>query len=296
MRILVTGGNGFVGRHLITLLTSAGHSVTVCDLSTGCDVRDYEAVRRSVVTWEPDRIFHLAAVAWPGESIRDPGRVLDINIGGTYNVLEAVRRTGSDARVLITGTSEEYGYRTEPGPLTENTCVEPTTPYGVSKLGSTLLGQQYAKRYGMHVVCTRAWNHTGPGRQAVNAESAFARRIVAVERGEAPHVTHGDLSAVRNFTDVRDMVKAYAKVIECEPGIYNACHPGQNVTMNEVMQILVESAGTGVTLKPDPTLMHPNQEGWTDPSCDKLRSATGWEPEIPLSMTLDDLLIYWRNK
>jgi GDP-4-dehydro-6-deoxy-D-mannose reductase len=296
MRVLVTGGDGFVGRHLTAYLAGAGHATFSYSHGQGFDVRDYEAVRQAVVACEPDRIFHLAAVAWPGESIRDPGRVLDINIGGTYNVLEAVRRTGSEARLLITGTSEEYGYRTEPGPLTETTCVEPTTPYGISKLGATLLGQQYAKRYGLHVVCTRAWNHTGPYRQAVNAESAFARRIVAVERGESPYVTHGDLSAVRNFTDVRDMVKAYTKVIECEPGVYNVCHPSQNVTMSQVMQILIETAGSGVTLKPDPALMHPNQEGWTDPSCDKLRAATGWEPEIPLSMTLDDLLQYWRNK
>jgi GDP-4-dehydro-6-deoxy-D-mannose reductase len=296
MRVVITGGSGFVGGHLAALLTRQGHTVYSCDLHHGCDVRSYESVRESIVHAEPDRVYHLAAVAWPGESIRDTRRTLDTNIGGTFNVLEAVRRTGSHARILITGTSEEYGYHTGPGPLTEKFVCEPSTPYGVSKLTATVLGQAYVQRYGMHVVCTRAWNHTGPGRQAVNAESAFARRIVAVERGESPHVAHGDLSAVRNFTDVRDMVRAYVKVIECEPGIYNACHPTQNVTMNQVMQILIEAAGSGVTLKPDPLLMHPNQEGWTDPSCDRLRAATGWEPEIPLSMTLDDLLIYWRNR
>jgi GDP-4-dehydro-6-deoxy-D-mannose reductase len=301
MKCLITGGHGFVGPHLRKLLESQGHKV-IAPLLDQMDVRDFEQIRHWVSTFQPDKIFHLAAVSWPGESLRNPRRTFDVNTGGTINVLEAVRTTGSHAKILITGTSEEYGYERPDGVDTRDVIHEgsvclPTTPYGASKLAATTAGQAYARRYGMNVVCTRAWNHTGWGRQAVNAESSFARRIVAVERGQAQYVTHGDLSAYRNFTSVRDVVKAYVWVIDEEPGIYNVCSgPMHNVSMQTIMDRLVGMSEAEIELKEDPNLVHRDPLVWPVPSAEKIRTATGWIPEVTLHSMLSDVLNYWRNQ
>ena len=296
MRALVTGSAGFAGPYLVRSLEADGHQVTGFDLRSGQDVRDYDAVLAAIAACEPDLIFHLAAVAWPGESLTDPRRTLDINVTGTLNVLEAVRHSGSEARVLLAGTAGEYGYEDRPdGVVTEDSACYPTTPYGVSKLAATTLGMAYARRYGLPVVATRAFNHTGWGRQAVNAESAFARRIVAVERGEADCVMHGDLSSGRDFTDVRDVAAAYKLAIGLEPGIYNVCS-GRPVTMRHVMQALVKLARAGVVLKQDPSLGERDHRVCPVPSGQRLKDACGWEPSIPLEDTLGWLLDYWRSR
>jgi len=300
MKILITGAAGFVAPHLIKLLENQGHKIYGFSLHHGEDVRDFEKIRNAVSTVQPDKIFHLAAVSWPGESLRNPRRVFEVNTMGTLNVLDAVRTTGAHAKVLITGTSEEYGYE-RPYPneiITESSVCLPTTPYGASKLAATTAGLVYARRYGMHVVCTRAWNHTGWGRQAVNAESSFARRIVAVERGETDHIPHGDLSAYRNFTSVRDVVKAYSQVIDAEPGIYNVCS-ANNVTMSEIMSTLLSLSNLDQydgLLKEDPNLVHRDQAVWPLPEYGKLFEATGWGPETSLRSMLSDVLSYWRSQ
>jgi len=297
VRALVTGSEGFAGRHLVKALRADGHDVRRFDLRLSGDVRDYERVRDAVEAAEPDWVFHLAAVAWPGESLADPRRSLDVNVTGALNVLEAVRVTGSDARVLLAGTSEEYGYEGRaPGErLTEDSACRPTTPYGVSKLAATTLGMVYARRFGMNVVATRAFNHTGWGRQAVNAESAFARRIVAVERGEADHVAHGDLSSVRNFTSVHDVVAAYRLAVTLEPGIYNICS-ADSVPLSSVMGILTGlSTVSDVPLKQDPGLGRTDRGVFPEPSCEPLRAA-GWQPLIPLKAALTEVLEYWRSR
>lgn len=296
MKALITGSNGFVGPHLRKLLENQGHTVAACT-PLGCDVRDFETVRRLITEFQPDKIFHLAAVSWPGESLRNPRRVFEVNTGGTLNVLDAVRTTGSHAKILITGTSEEYGYERPDGAeiITELSPCFPTTPYGASKLAATTAGQAYARRYGMHVVCTRAWNHTGWGRQPVNAESSFARRIVAVERGQADFVLHGDLTAYRNFTSVRDVVRAYADVIDAEPGIYNVCS-SNNVTMELIMHELVAMSPAEIELKEDPLLVHRDAQVWPVPSNAKIKTMTGWRPEISLKAMLSDVMSYWRSQ
>jgi GDP-4-dehydro-6-deoxy-D-mannose reductase len=297
VRVLISGSGGFVGPHLRQHLENQGHTVLGCSLRE-CDVRKYEDVRALVSGFQPDQIFHLAAVSWPGESLRNPRRVIDVNVGGAVNILEAVRTTGSHARILLTGTSEEYGYeRPTPGEiLTERSPCFPTTPYGAAKLAATSLGISYARRYGLHVVATRAFNHTGWGRQAVNAESSFARRIVTVESGRAEYVTHGDLSAVRNFTSVRDVVKAYALVIDADPGIYNVCSE-ITVPMSMVMETLTAMAKCPIRLKEDPLLVHRDPPGaFPTPSHQKITEATGWMPETSLRSMMSDVLSYWRKR
>jgi GDP-4-dehydro-6-deoxy-D-mannose reductase len=298
VRALVTGSEGFAGTRLRESLAADGIQVTGFDIRHGRDVRDYEALRAVMDACEPDLVFHLAAVAWPGESLSDPRRCMDVNVTGTLNVLEAARHSGSHARILLAGTSEEYGYEgREPGAvLDEGAACFPTTPYGASKLAASSLGVAYARRYGLPVVVTRAFNHTGAGRQAVNAESAFARRIVAVERGEADHVPHGDLSSVRDFTDVRDVVAAYRLAVMAVPGVYNVCSE-RPVTLRQVMGILAGlSSVRGLVLKEDETLVRRDKGVFPLPSAAKLREATGWVPRIPLEDTLAGLLEYWRGR
>jgi len=297
VRYLVTGHAGFAGKHLCTALRDDGHEVTGFDLRHGRDIRDYEQVRAALEEAEPDRVIHLAAATWPGESLADPQRHLDVNATGTLNLLRAARAAGCEARILLAGTSEEYGYEgwADGEVITEESPCRPTTPYGVSKLAATAMGMVYARRHGLHVVVTRAFNHTGPGRQAASAESAFARRIVAVERGQADHVPHGNLSAVRNFTDVRDVTAAYRIAVEQPPGIWNVCSP-QSRSLRDVMGMLAGMSSVPcAVLKEAQGLGAADRGAFPAVSADKLRAA-GWAPRIPLAVTLRDLLEYWRGR
>lgn len=299
MRILITGAAGFAGRHLATALIDQGHQVWEFDARFGHDIRDYEQIRRIVESFEPDRIYHLAAAAWPGESMVDPRRVLDVNTTGALNLLEAVRAVGSEARVLLAGTSEEYGYEHwhRGDVLTEDSVCQPTTPYGVSKLAATTLGMVYARRWGLPVVTTRAFNHCGHGRQSVNAESAFARRIVAVERGETDHVTHGDLGARRNFSHVDDVIAAYQVAIEQPAGIYNVASPA-TVTIGQVLDLLLSMStmADGIPTKADPRFGRADRpHEFPVISVDKL-TAAGWAPRRGLDEALADVLAYWRSR
>ena len=298
MRALVTGSAGFVGQHMTRILTGDGLTVNGFDLFSGNDVRDYEQVRQVIDRFEPDLVFHLAAVSWPRESLTDPRRSFDVNVTGAVNILEAVRNVGSHARIMLAGTSEEYGYEGRAGEfLTEDSACRPASPYGVSKLAAGLLGMVYARRYDMPVVAMRAFNHSGAGRQACNAESAFARRIVAVERGQADKVLHGDLSSVRNFSNVRDVIAAYREAIWQEPGIWNVCgNDDGTVTMRQMMDMLTEMATVPVLLEQDFRLGGPAERGFPVPVHDKLTKACGWEPRVPLEETLSEVLDYWRSR
>jgi len=296
--VLVTGGSGFVGTHLIQQLLNQGYEVTNFDTAQGDDIRDYEQIRECVYYSQPDLIFHLAAQAFVPETTTAPHRGFEVNTLGTLNLLEAVRHTGSRARVHLAGTSAEYGYEA-PGEITELTLATPDTPYGVSKLAATHLGLNYAKQYKIPVVVTRAFNHTGPGHQGNYAIPSFCKRVVEVELGRADHILHGDLSAMRNYTDVRDMVRAYIMAIELESGIYNICSPN-TVRMHDILQTIAMLANVKVPLKSDEGLY---RDGYTTgpeqlptPNCAKFMAASGWKPAITLKDTLLDTLNYWREK
>jgi GDP-4-dehydro-6-deoxy-D-mannose reductase len=294
---LVTGADGFVASYLISDLIDQGVNVVAFDVrSLGDDIRDYETVRRVVEETVPDYVYHLAAQTWPRESITDPRRALEVNTIGALNLLEALRHTGSQAKVLLAGTSEEYGYDTQPmdRPLTEEARCWPTTPYGVSKLAQTHLGMTYARQYGLHVVCTRAFNHSGPGQPAIYAASSFAKRVAQVEKGIIDKVSHGNLTAMRNFTHVSDVVKAYRLVIDAEPDIYNVCSH-ENWTMEEILQTLVSFSDRDITTEMDPALKWgDSNQTFPTPSYDKLYVATSWQPTLGVAHMLNEMLDYWR--
>lgn len=298
MKALVTGSEGFVGQHLVKELESQGHQVVGFNLRDGYNILNYETVRNTLDIHRPDAIFHLAAQAYVPESFANPRRTFEVNTIGSLNILEAVRQLGVKTRLHLAGTSEEYGdSQYGEGLTTELTLPNPLSPYAISKLAMDHLGQLYTTSYGMNVVVTRAFNHAGPGRGEMYAESAFAKQIAEIELGRRQFVEHGNLDSVRNYTDVRDIVRAYIKAIDLLPGIYNICSE-VNVTMKEIMAMLLKHANTekGIATKVNQSLYRPADFSFKTPSCKKFKDLTGWEPEISLEETMVDILQWWREK
>lgn len=296
MKALITGSEGFVGQYLRDLLQQRGDETVSFNLRDGDDLRDFEYVRNFLDIHRPTHIFHLAGQAYVPESFANPVRTFEVNTVGSLNILEAVKQLGIKTNIHLAGTSEEYGDSAYgEGSITELTLPNPLSPYAISKLAMDHLGRLYGKSYGMHVVTTRAFNHAGPGRGEMYAESSFAKQIVEVELGRRKIVEHGNLESVRNYTDVRDIVRAYVLAIDLEPGIYNICSD-QNVTMQSILNMLVRQATCRVKTQVNSTLYRPVDFSFKIPSCDKFKKITHWEPQIKLKETMADILGYWREK
>lgn len=295
MRSLITGGRGFVGHWLASHLRDLGDEVVVVDLDV--DVTDPEAVLTALRDAAPDAVYHLAALTHVGESWDDPMKVLQVNVIGTAVLLAAARQCGSDPTVLFTSSAEVYGAITDPSvlPLTESMHTAPLTPYAASKLAAEAIVDQAVRGHGQHVITVRPFNHIGPGQAPNFAVPALAKRIVEAQRDGAGSIAVGNLSARRDFTDVRDVVRAYRMLVEAgEPGtVYNVCS-GHDVAIEDIAEELLSLAGASFALEVDPSLVRavevPVLRG--DPT--RLRDRTGWEPEVPLSRTLTDVLEHWR--
>lgn len=295
MKILVTGSKGFVGKYLYELLKKQGHEVFGFNLRDGQDLRNYENVRLAIDTIRPDKIFHLAALAYVPESFVDPRRAIDTNITGSLNIIEAVRNIGLKTKIHLCGTSEEYGDSCNgDGYVTETSLPKPKSPYAIGKLGMDYIGQFYGEAYGMNIVVTRTFNHTGPGRGEMYAESAFAKQIAEIEKGERDTLRHGDLRSIRNYTDVRDIVKAYTLAIDLPNGVYNICSD-RSATIAEVLEILKGYAKIHIPALEDKNLIRPADFSFNQPSCDKFKELAKWEPTITLEKTLLDILNNWRS-
>jgi GDP-4-dehydro-6-deoxy-D-mannose reductase len=310
MRLLITGVSGFVGRHVLAFLREEQPAVEVFglarraapDLGCAClaaDLEDAPALHAALERARPERVLHLAAQSSPRLSFEQPARTLRANVEGTLNLLEALRARAPRARVLVVGSGEEYG-RAEQGeqPLGEDTPLRPLSPYAASKVAQSYLALQYHLSYGLDVVRTRTFNHTGPGRGRDFAESSFARQIAAVERGlRKPPLAVGNLDSVRDFCDVRDVVRAYWALFERGRAgeVYNVCS-GRAVRIRAVLERLESLARVPVGDAPDPRLMRPADIPALvgDPS--RLRAATGWQARIPLERTLAELLDDWRGR
>lgn len=295
-KALVTGSAGFVGRHLKAELQSQGVEVIDYNLRDGGDLLNYEFMRNVLDIERPDYIYHLAAQAFVPESFLDPVRTFNVNLLGSLNLIEAVHRLGLNSKILLAGTSEEYGDAVVgDGVITENTLPVPMSPYAISKQAMDQLGRLYAKAYGMHIVITRAFNHSGPGRGEMYAESSWAKQIVEIEMGVRAELEHGNLAAIRNYTDVRDIVRAYTDAIELEPAVYNLCSP-ENVTMQQVLDTLIGLAKVPIELKENVALFRAADFSFKKPSAKRFTKLTGWKPSFLLETTLTDLLNDWREK
>jgi GDP-4-dehydro-6-deoxy-D-mannose reductase len=293
MRALITGGKGFVGQWLATHLKDRGDEVAVIDLET--DVADGAAVRRVMADVAPEAIYHLAAMTHVGESWENPSQVLRVNVLGTAEILAAARSLGESPRVLVVSSAEVYGVVAPAQlPLSEDTPVQPASPYAASKLAAEAVALQAWRGFGQPVVVVRPFNHIGPGQSPNFFVPALAKRIVEARRSGTRSLRVGNLTTRRDFTDVRDVVAAYRLLIEhgLSGGIYNVCS-GRDVAMSEVAGQLLELAGADLTLETDPDLLRPVDVPVLRGSAALLRAATGWEPLIPLATTLADVLTSW---
>lgn len=312
---LITGITGFVGSHLAEYLLSIGVEVygTIRWRSrtenienikekihlVDTDIKDAHSMQSAVDEVQPDYIFHLAAQSFVPTSWHAPAETLNTNILGNANLLEAVRKSDCDPVIQIAGSSEEYGlvYPDEV-PIKETNPLRPMSPYGVSKVAQDLLSRQYYMSYGLKVVVTRAFNHTGPRRGDVFVTSNFAKQIAEIEKGlKEPVIYVGNLNAQRDFSDVRDIVRAYwLAVNKCDYGdVYNiSLEKGR--TIQSVLDLLLSMTDVNVEVKQDPSRMRPSDVMILQGDCSKFKEKTGWKPEIPFEKTMMDLVDYWKGK
>ena len=317
MKILITGVTGFVGSHLAEYCLSLDQQVEVIGTCRWrsrreniehledainlyeCDLRDASSVKTLLADIQPERIFHLAAQSYVPSSWNSPGETITTNVIGQLNIFEAMRETNSTASIQIAGSSEEYGLvHPEEAPITEKNPLRPLSPYAVSKVAQDMLAYQYFQSYGLRVVRTRAFNHTGPRRGDVFVTSNFAKQIAEIEAGQRPPVIHvGDLNPKRDFTDVRDIVRAYWLSLEhCSLGeVYNVAS-GKAYRIKEVLKILLDNSGQDIEVVEDPERLRPSDVPLLLGDNSRFCKATGWIPEIPFEQTAKDLLDYWRER
>lgn len=296
MRAFVTGGGGFVGRHLSNHLQASGDEVTSVDVEV--DVADPDAISAAVAAARPEAIYHLAALSHVGESWGFPLEVLRVNVLGTAAVLSAARALAEQPVVVVVSSAEVYGAVGEDElPIAEGAPVRPVSPYAVSKAAAEQLALQAGRGYGQPVVVVRPFNHIGPGQAPSFAVAALAKRIVEAERTGARSIPVGTLTARRDYTDVRDVVRAYrALVVGGRRGeIYNVCS-GQDVAVSEVAERLCALAGVDLELVTDPDLVRPVDLPVLRGDASRLAADTGWKPERTLDETLADVLDYWRTR
>ncbi len=311
---LVTGIAGFVGSHMAELLLAEGFKVFgitrwrsrkeninhLLDKITilEADLLDAHSIDTIISQVRPAYIFHLAAQSFVPASWTSPAVTLEINVVGSTNLFEAVRKAKITPVIQIACSSEEYGLvLPNEVPVREENPLRPLSPYGVSKLAMDYLGYQYYQSYGLKIIRTRGFNHTGPRRGEVFAESNFAKQIAEIEKGKRPpEVFVGNLEAERDYTDVRDMVRGYLlSTYYCKPGeVYNIC-TGKGWKISKVLDYLISLSKVKVKVKQDPLRMRPSDVPILIGDNTKFTKQTGWRPTIPFEKTLEDLLNHWRS-
>ena len=336
MRVLITGATGMAGSHLVDYLLDKGDievfgtfrwrsrmenlehlkrdgrlNIITCDPGTTpqsdinnlnlmeADIGDPFSMNRVMAVVRPERIFHLAAQSYVPASWWAPADTLQTNIIGEVNLLEAVRNVGIDPIIHIAGSSEEYGLiLPEELPVKETNPLRPLSPYGVSKVAQEMLAYQYSMTYGLKIIVTRGFNHEGPRRGEVFVTSSLAKQVAEIEKGLRPPVIYvGDLSSKRDWSDVRDFVRAYWLASEKGvPGeVYNI---GSGVAreVGEMLDILLGMTDAHIEVQVDPARLRPSDVKVLICDATKFRELTGWQPRIPFEQTMKDLLEYWRER
>ena len=292
MRALVTGAGGFVGGHLTAHLESSGDEVIGWDRTLeGLDITDGPSVAKALAEVRPNAVYHLAGDADVGGSWDHPAATFRANAEGTLNVLMACRDAGVE-RVLVVGSADVYG-RVDASdlPITETCPLRPVSPYAASKVAADFLAIQAGLGFGLEVIRTRPFNHLGPGQSPRFVAPALAQRVAQAEVGGGGNIAVGNLTPKRDFTDVRDVVRAYRLlVLDGQPGeAYNICS-GAAVAVQQLVDAFIELATVDVRLTSDPDLQRPVDIPVLLGDASKIRAATGWTPEIPLATTLADLM------
>lgn len=314
-KALITGITGFAGSHLAELLLkenfevygttrprsrtdnidSIKNQLNLCD----ADMMDSHNLYSVIVKIKPAYIFHLAAQSFVQTSWASPATTMEMNILGSVHLFEAIRRAEIDPVIQIACSSEEYGlvYPHEI-PIKETNPLRPQSPYAVSKVAMDYLGYQYHQSYKMKIIRTRGFNHTGPRRGEVFVTSSFAKQIAEIEKGKKePLIEVGNLEAKRDWTDVRDMVRAYLLAVQKgEPGeVYNLCSQ-KAIKVKDMLDLLLKFSKVKVEIKQDSARLRPSDVPILLGDAGKFMAKTGWQPEIPFEKTMEDLLNYWRER
>lgn len=310
MKALIIGAGGFVGHHLIDHLRDEGkwsisatkmayeqlniEDIDIFDL----DILQQEAIEKLLQEIKPDCIFHLAAQSSVALSWKNPSITIDINIKGAVNVLEAVRTLDYKPRVLLIGSGEEYGwFHQNEIPLKEDNHIRPGNIYAATKACQNLLGKIYADAYDMDIMMVRAFNHIGPGQNPMFVVADFCKQVAEIEANKREPVIYvGNLSAKRDFTDVRDVVRAYTLLIEkgIKGETYNV-GSAHAVGVENILQVLLSMSTTEITVKIDKTRFRPVDIPIIEADIGKLQKSTGWQPEFRLEHTIADTLDFWRK-
>ena len=310
MRILVTGATGFVGQHLVGLLAAQGNSVFGTYFGSlqlsgpypaellACDMRDGDQVKQAVCQARPQHVYHLAGLSSVTRSFAEARQVWDTNFWGAMNLLDALRETASKARVLLVGSSQCYGrVAARQLPITEDQALAPESPYAASKAAADLLGFQFFHSWGMQVIRARPFNHTGPGQTTDFLCSDLAKQVAEIELGSRPPVLAvGNTRVQRDFSDVRDVVRAYALLLESGAAgeAYNVCS-GRGIPVGQIVRQLQSLCGTPFRVKVEAKRVRAGEVAKLYGSNRKLRRATGWKPEYALPQTLEETYNYWRT-
>jgi len=313
MKALITGISGFVGYHLADFLLKEKFILSGTVLDSGefpskyedrikileGDLQDTGFVSDLLKITKPDIIFHLASYTSPAESFTDPTKVIVNNILITTNLLEFVRKSVQNRpRILIVGSADEYGLvREEENPVKEDTPLRPISPYSVSKLAQDYLGLQYHLAYKLNTIRVRPGNQIGPGQRADFVISSFAKQIVNAEKGkQQPVIKVGNLEAIRDFTDVRDMIKAYKlAILKGKPGeVYNM-GSGKGFKISDILNKLIGFSKIKVEVQIDQARIRPLDIPKLVIDASKFSELTGWKPKIKIEQTLRDVLNYWRK-
>jgi GDP-4-dehydro-6-deoxy-D-mannose reductase len=294
--VLLLGGTGFAGTHLAHILEQ-DRSVFACGREV--DVRSREALRAMVAHTRPDQVVNLASVTTVRESFADPSTTYMVGLHGMLNLLTVLKESGFSGRVLHISSSEVYGHPSpEDLPITETSPLRPMSPYAVAKLATEFLCYQCWRTDSIEIVTARPFTHIGPGQSARFAVSAFARQIAEIMLGRREPVMHvGDLTTTRDFTDVRDIARAYRLLLDAgEPGdVYNVC-AGTEVSLQGLLDTLLANAGLAIRVETNAAMLRETEQRRLRGSYDTLARATGWRPEIALEQTLTDTLDFWLRR
>lgn len=309
MRALIVGAGGFAGHYLLEELTKSSDEIFATKLPhetinnssakiLDLDITNVEAVFSLFEEIRPDCVYHLAAQSSAALSWKKPQLTMNINVIGALNVLEAIRTLELNSRVLLIGSGEEYG-NVLPSeiPIKETTPVRPANIYAVSKLTQNLLGGLYCKAYGMDIISVRAFNHIGPMQAEIFVASDFCKQVAMIEKGKKePVISVGNLAAIRDFTDARDVVKAYALLMSkgLSGKIYNV-GGGTVCKISELLDRILKLSTAEIKVEIDNARLRPIDTPEISADISELKKDTGWSPTKPLDETLKETLDYWRN-
>jgi len=314
MKALITGISGFVGSYLAEFLLDKKYKVfgTFYDKSTfsnidnildkieifECDIRNYNSLKTIIEKVRPDEIYHLAAISFVPNSLKDPKLTFDTNLYGTLNLYQAVIEQKINPKILFVGSADEYGIVDKNDiPIKENCPLHPVNPYSISKASVDFLSYAYFRNYNLNIIRVRPFNHIGPRQSPEFVCSSFAKQIAEIEKGmKEPVIMVGNLEAKRDFTDVKDMVRAYWLAIQkAEAGeVYNICSE-RIVQIKELLNKLLKLSSKKIEVTEDPKRMRPSDNTILQGDCSKFRRRSWWKPKIPLDKTLKDILEYWRK-